>query len=199
VRTLVLLDSNERGLKSERSNTPLVVFNVSEVQITNYQLPITLMLYLAQVQKKEISGEISLQLLACQNSDETWAMLFQETVLTLPPDFDRIVLNEGMLVLADVGENSKILHIQAATNWVLELVQKYLTTGFTPDFLQQEAQKAEGWRQSLTLQSQELSRRFIEVEARREQIQTLEAKLQQEKQLLESTIAQLKNSPELPQ
>ncbi|WP_293153154.1 MULTISPECIES: hypothetical protein [unclassified Microcoleus] len=156
------------------------------------------MLYLAQIQKKEISDEISLQLLACQNSDETWAMVFQETVLTLPPDCDRNVVNEGMLVLADIGENSKILHIQTATNWVLELVQKYLTTGFTPDFLQEEAQKAEGWRQSLTLQSQELSRRFIEVEARREQIQNLEAKLQQEKELLESTIAQLKNSPTAP-
>ncbi|PSB39851.1 hypothetical protein C7B67_29230 [filamentous cyanobacterium Phorm 6] len=129
------------------------------------------MLYLAQVQKKEISGEISLQLLACQNSDETWAMLFQETVLTLPPDFTQNVLNEGMLVLTDISENSQVLHIQTATNWVLELVQKYLTTGFTPDFLQQEADKAEGWRQSLTLQSQELSRRLIEVEPRREQIQ----------------------------
>ena len=150
------------------------------------------MLYLAQVQKKEILGEISLQLLACQNSDDSWAMLSQETVLTVPPDFGQNVLNEGMLVLADIGENSKVLNIEAATNWVLELVNKYLTTGFTPDFLQEEAQKAEGWRQSLTLQSQELSRRSIEVEARREQIQNLEAKLQQEKQLLESTIAQLK-------
>jgi len=150
------------------------------------------MLYLAQVQKKEILGEISLQLLACQNSDDSWAMLSQETVLTVPPDFGQNVLNEGMLVLADIGENSKVLNIEAATNWVLELVNKYLTTGFTPDFLQEEAQKAEGWRQSLTLQSQELSRRSIEVEDRREQIQNLEAKLQQEKQLLESTIAQLK-------
>ena len=148
------------------------------------------MLYLAQVQKKEILDKISLQLLACQNYDETWAMLFQETVLTVPPDFTQNVLNEGMLVLADIGENSQVLHIQSATNWVLELVQKYLTTGFTPDFLQQEADKAEEWRQSLTLQSQELSRRLIEVEARREQIQNLEAKLQQEKQLLES-----KNQP----
>ncbi|PSB06970.1 hypothetical protein C7B69_23785 [filamentous cyanobacterium Phorm 46] len=156
------------------------------------------MLYLAQVQKKEISGEISLQLLACQNSDETWAMLFQETVLTLPPDFTQNVLNEGMLVLTDISENSQVLHIQTATNWVLELVQKYLTTGFTPDFLQQEADKAEGWRQSLTLQSQELSRRLIEVEARREQIQNLEAKLQQEKQLLESSIAQLTTPPATP-
>ncbi len=154
------------------------------------------MLYLAQVQKKEIFDKISLQLLACQNSDETWAMLFQETLLTLPPNFGQNVLNEGMLVLADIGENSKVLHIQSATNWVLELVDQYLTKGFTPDFLQLEAQKAEGWRQSLTLQSQELSRRSIEVEARREQIQTLEAKLQQERQLLESSIDQLKNSPE---
>ena len=175
-------------------------------QITHHQLLITLMLYLAEVQNQEILGEISLQLLACHTSDDTWAILTEESFLTLPKDFAQNpinsatnVLNEGMLVLADIGENSKVLHIQAATNWVLELVEKYLTTGFTPDFLQQEAQKAEGWRQSLTLQSQELSRRLIEVEARREQIQNLEAKLQQEKQLLESSIAQLKMGPATPQ
>ncbi|MEG3929778.1 hypothetical protein QT990_00615 [Microcoleus sp. T3_B1] len=159
------------------------------------------MLYLAQVQKKEILGEPALQLLACQNSDDTWAILSEESFLTLPKDLAQNpinsatnVLNEGILVLANVDENSQVLHIQAATNWVLQLVEKYLTTGFTPDFLQQEAQKAEDWRQSLTLQSQELSRRLIEVEARREQIQNLEAKLQQEKQLLESSIAQLKTN-----
>lgn|SRR6478672_2644144 len=163
------------------------------------------MLYLALVQNQEILGEISLQLLACQNSDDTWALLSEEYFLTLPKDFDRNqinsatnVLNEGMLVLANVDENRQVLHIQAATNWVLQLVEKYLTTGFTPDFLQQEAQKAEDWRQSLTLQSQELSRRLIEVEARREQIQNLEAKLQQEKQLLESSIAQLQIPPATP-
>jgi len=164
------------------------------------------MLYLAEVQNQEILGEISLQLLACQTSDDTWAILTEKSFLRLPKDFAQNsinsatnVLNEGMLVLADIGENSKVLHIQAATNWVLELVKKYLTTGFTPDFLQQEAKKAEGWRQSLTLQSQELSRRLIEVEARREQIQNLEAKLLQEKQLLESSIAQLKIGPATPQ
>ncbi|WP_293125063.1 hypothetical protein [Microcoleus sp. bin38.metabat.b11b12b14.051] len=156
------------------------------------------MLYFAQVQKKEISGETSLQLLACQNSDDTWTMLLEETVLRLPPDLAQNILNEGMLVLADIGKNSQVLDIQLATNWVLELVQKYLTTGFTPDFLQQEAHNAEKWRQSLTLQSQELSRRSVEVEARREQIQNLEAKLQQEKELLDRAIAQLKNSPTTP-
>ncbi len=147
------------------------------------------MLYLAQVQKKEILGEISLQLLAGQNSDETWAILTEQTVLTVPPDFAQNVLNEGVLVLVNILENGEVLNMRSANNWVLELVDKYLTTGFTPDFLQLEAQKAEDWRQSLTLQSQELSRRSIEVEARREQIQNLEAKLQQEKQLLESSLA----------
>ncbi|MEG4043773.1 hypothetical protein [Microcoleus sp. Pol17_C1] len=163
------------------------------------------MLYLAQIQNQENLGEISLQLLACQNSDDTWAILSEESFLTLPKDFAQNpinsatnVLNEGMLVLADIGENNQVVNIQPATNWVLQLVEKYLTTGFTPDFLQQEAQKAEDWRQSLTLQSQELSRRLIEVEARREQIQNLEAKLQQEKQLLESSIAQLQIPPATP-
>ncbi|MEG4395945.1 hypothetical protein [Microcoleus sp. BROC3] len=163
------------------------------------------MLYLAQVQNQQNLGEISLQLLACQNSDDTWAIISEESFLTLQKDFAQNqinsatnVLNEGILVLANVDQNSQVLHIQSATDWVLELVEKYLTTGFTPDFLQQEAQKAEDWRQSLTLQSQELSRRLIEVEARREQIQNLEAKLQQEKQLLESSIDQLKISPATP-
>ncbi|MEG4443353.1 hypothetical protein QUB47_11820 [Microcoleus sp. AT9_B5] len=163
------------------------------------------MLYLAQVQNQEILGEISLQLLACQNSDDTWAILSEECFLALPKNCiqNQInsatnLLNEGMLVLADIGENNQVVDIQSATDWVLELVEKYLTTGFTPDFFQQEAQKAEDWRQSLTLQSQELSRRLIEVEARREQIQNLEAKLQQEKQLLESSIDQLNISPATP-
>ncbi|HBK97267.1 MAG TPA: hypothetical protein DD001_07985 [Microcoleaceae bacterium UBA10368] len=146
------------------------------------------MLYLAKVQKKEILGEISLQLLACQNADDTWAILVEKKVLTFPTDcgiqlnnFPTNVLNEGVLVLADIGENGEVLKMRSATNWVLQLVDRYLTTGITPDFLQLEAEKAEEWPQSLTLQSQALSRRFIEVEARREQIQTLEAKLQKTK------------------
>jgi hypothetical protein len=142
------------------------------------------MLYLAQVQSQEVLGESALQLLAFQNADDTWAILAEQSVLTLSRDCvhnpnNSLVnaLNEGVLVLADIRENGEVLHMRSAANWVLELVDKYLTTGITPDFLQLEAQKAEEWRQSLTLQSQELSRRLIEVEARREQIQTLEAKL----------------------
>lgn len=151
------------------------------------------MLYLARVENQEVLGEASLQLLACQNADDTWTILAEQSILTLSRDCVQNpknslinALNEGVLVLADVGGNGEVLNMRSATNWVLELVGNHITTGITPDFLQQEAEKAEEWQQSLTLQSQELSRRLIEVEARREQIQTLEAKVQQEKQLLES-------------
>jgi hypothetical protein len=159
------------------------------------------MLYLAQVQNQKNLGYLTLKLLACQNADDTWAILADASVLTLPTDFAKNptnsatnILNEGVLVLVNIGENREVVDVRSATNWVLELVEKYLTTGITPEFLQQEAQKAEEWRQSLTLESQALSRRFIEVEARREQIQNLEAKLQQEKQVLENAIAQLKTN-----
>ena len=158
------------------------------------------MIYLAQVQNQKILGELALQLLAGQNADDTWTILSEKRVLTLPDlvqnptNFATNVLNEGVLVLVNIGENREVLDVRSAANWVLELVEKYLTTGITPEFLQQEAQKAEEWRQSLTLESQALSRRFIEVEARREQIQNLEAKLEQEKQVLENAIAQLKTN-----
>lgn len=163
------------------------------------------MLYLAQVQSQEVLGDRTLQLLACQNADDTWAILVEQSILTLSRDCvqnpkNSLVnaLNEGVLVLADVGENGEVVQVRSANNWVLELVEKHLTTGITPDFLQLEAEKAENWRQSLTLESQALSRRLIEVEARREQIQNLEAKLQQERQLLESTIDQLNIPPATP-
>ena len=163
------------------------------------------MLYLAQVQSQEVLGDRTLLLLACQNADDTWAILVEQSILTLSRDCVKNsnnslvnALNEGVLVLADVGENGEVVQVRSANNWVLELVDKYLTTGITPDFLQIEAEKAENWRQSLTLESQALSRRLIEVEARREQIQNLEEKLQQERQLLESTIDQLNIPPATP-
>jgi len=47
--------------------------------------------------------------------------------------------------------------------------------------LQQEVERAEQWRQSLTIQNQDLARRSLELEARREQIQALEESLKRER------------------
>lgn len=60
-------------------------------------------------------------------------------------------------------------------------MQIYLSSGMTPELLQQEVERAEQWRQSLTIQNQDLARRSLELEARREQIQALEESLKRER------------------
>ncbi len=139
------------------------------------------MLHLAQVQNNESIGGVELKLLARQQSEHTWTLINPESV----PLTNSKPLNEGLLLLVDLSENQEIRNIQQAKDWVLDLVQKYLTTGVTPTFLQEEAERTEQWRQDLTLQSQDLTRRHLELEARREQIQALEEELKQEKQKLE--------------
>jgi hypothetical protein len=139
------------------------------------------MLHLAQVQSNESAGGVELQLLARHNPEHTWAVINPETI----PLSNSKSLNEGSLILVDLSENYEILSIQQAKDWVLDLVQKYLTIEVNPTFLQEEAERVEQWRQDLTLQSQDLTRRNLELEARREQLQTLEEELKQEKQLLE--------------
>lgn len=139
------------------------------------------MLHLAQVQHNESVGGVELKLLARQQSEHTWALIHPESV----PLNNNNALNEGLLLLVDLSENQEILNIQQAKDWLLELVQKYLTIGVTPTFLQEEVERAEQWRQDLTLQSQDLTRRNLELEARREQLQALEEELKREKQKLE--------------
>ncbi len=149
------------------------------------------MRYLAQVQKKGFLGKAALQLLASEKSDGLWARITNQEPLV---SAEAMVMGEGMLVMVDVTDNRDIVSIQDATPWVLTLVDAYLTTGITPDFLNQERDRAEQWRQSLTIQSQELSRRALEVEARRDQIQALEENLKKEKAALEQQKKQLSNS-----
>jgi len=147
------------------------------------------MLHLAQVQKKGFLGKAELRLLARQKSETTWALAAEADVIL---SVEANTFGEGTLVLAEVTDDLQVTHLQDATEWVLELVQKYLIAGLTPALLQQEAERAEQWRQSLTLQSQELGRRTLEEEARREQIQELEENLKREKKELEALAQQLK-------
>jgi len=135
------------------------------------------MLHLAQVQKQVHSDEGGLRLLARQETEYTWAVLAEEVFIPTPI---ALTLSEDLLVLVELSATGEVEHFQDATTWVLELVQTYLTLGITPAFLQQETERAEQWRQNLTLQNQELARRSLELEARREQIQALEESLRRE-------------------
>jgi septal ring factor EnvC (AmiA/AmiB activator) len=150
------------------------------------------MLHLAQVQNNESVGGVELLLLACQQSENSWTVINPETSLLTNINLP----SAGLLVLVELSDNQEILSIQHAKEWVLDLVQKYLTGGTTSTFLQEEAERAEQWRQDLTLQSQDLTRRNLEMEARREQIQSLEEDLKPEKHQLEIMAAQLKAKEE---
>lgn len=147
------------------------------------------MLHLAQVQNNESVGGVELQLLACQQIENSWTVLNRESVSIT----NASSLPEGLLVLVELSDAKEVLSIQHATDWVLNLVQKYLTEGATsPTFLEEEAERAEKWRQELTLQSQDLTRRNLELEANREKIQTLEEDLNRENQQIEAMATQLK-------
>lgn len=145
------------------------------------------MLYLAQVKKGDLDGEISLKLLACQKAEYTWAVTNEGEVAA--PNSDGY--QDGALVLVETAAG-QVKSIQDATGWILELVEQYLSNGISPALLQEEVQRAEQWRQSLTLQSQELGRRALEMEARLDQIQELEESLKREKKQLELMAAELK-------
>jgi hypothetical protein len=142
------------------------------------------MLYLAQVQNQGIPNQISLIPLACQKSEYAWVVLPEPATKAIPFSTTAADWADGMLVLADCTEDYQVSSIAHAKDWLLAIIQTFLSSGITPEFLQQETQRAEQWRQSLTLQSQEVDRRALELEARREQIQELEENLHRQQKAL---------------
>lgn len=140
------------------------------------------MLYLAQVQRQDSDGNAMLQLLAAQKAEHTWALV-KEDSLELPQE--AASFSDGALVLVTVSSSRQVHEVCDAKAWLLDIVEHYLAAGISPALLKEEVQRAEQWRQSLTLQSQELGRRALEMEARRDQIQELEENLKLEKKKLE--------------
>ena len=151
--------------------------------------------YLAKVQKKAFLGGAELTLLAVQSSDTVWERLAKERLVDTP---QLLAFPEGSLVLVEVDGSNQVLEVEDAIPWVLTLVEQYLTYGITPAALEQEIERAERWRQSLTLKSQEVDRRALETAARRDEIQELERNLKQEQEELErrwQNLHQLKDPP----
>jgi hypothetical protein len=140
------------------------------------------MQYLAKVQKKAFLGGAELALLAVRTSEATWERIATERLV----ETTRVLaFQEGALVLVELDGLNQVGTVEDATPWVLDLVDHYLSYGVTPEALEQEIERAERWRQSLTLKSQEVDRRALETAARRDEIQELERNLKQEREELE--------------
>ncbi|PZV11061.1 MAG: hypothetical protein DCF22_15275 [Leptolyngbya sp.] len=144
------------------------------------------MLCLAQVETKESANRAELRILACQRSEYAWAIVNEQDTLSC---VQATQYAPGSLVLLTLSDTREVLEISDVKDWLLNIVNTLLVTGMTPQFLQQEYERAEQWRQNLTLQSQDLDRRVLELEARREQLEQLEETLKREKKQMESLVA----------
>ncbi|PPJ65216.1 hypothetical protein [Cuspidothrix issatschenkoi] len=150
------------------------------------------MLYLAQVHKNAFLDQYQLHLLARQESENFWLTIADSDSVVLA--IETLILlgkanaiSNNLLVLVELSPTGEIQRFEDATPWVINLVQTYLSTGITPEFLKQEAEKVESWQQNLTLQNQDLARRSLELEARREQIEALEESIKCERNGREKT------------
>lgn len=137
------------------------------------------MQYLAKVHLKSSLEGTQLQLLAANTYEDIWEVINPAQILFTA---EAIAFNEQALVLLDLDSDKKVLAVKEATQWVIDFVATYLSLGLTPTALLEEAKRAEQWRQSLTLQNQEVRRRALETAARRDEIQDLEKRLKLEKQ-----------------
>jgi small-conductance mechanosensitive channel len=147
------------------------------------------MLYLAQVQKNKDLGEMEMQLLACQISDEIWQLSKTEVL----PLTEKTHFNEGVFLLVECTGDKQVVSISEAKDWILNLLQLSLTKPRSnPPLLEEEREKIEQWRQEITSQSLELNRRALEIETHREQLQELEQTLKQNSEKLIEEQEQLK-------
>ncbi|WP_212664527.1 pilus motility taxis protein HmpF [Acaryochloris marina] len=157
------------------------------------------MLYLAEVHKKTgfMGAKTELKLLAQKQSEHNWSPISGEELLQADAAND---YNAGVLVLVEMDGNQQLKSIQDATRQLVGILKSF--SRMREKFKTQE-EEIEGWKQSLIYQSQELTRREVDMEARAEEIQEWDAesqKIEQQRQEFEATrtqILQLKEQMEL--
>jgi chromosome segregation ATPase len=131
-------------------------------------------LYLAEVNKKSgfMGAKTELKLLARKQSEHNWVPVPGEEVLAFDSGND---YNQGVLVLVELDSSQNIKNVQDATRQLVGILKNF--SRMRERFKTQE-EEIEGWKQSLIYQSQELTRREVDMEARAEELQQFEAESQ---------------------
>ena len=152
------------------------------------------MLYLAEVKKQTkgfIGGyKIELKLLACQHNDQTWSAIPGNDTLTYDETNSR---GEGALLLVNLSNNRQLQGNPELAG--AEMVRQLQKISRLMERSKKDQEKIEQWKQSLTYQSEILNRQKMEMEARIEQIEQIEAEFQyldHQRQELETLKQQLK-------
>jgi chromosome segregation ATPase len=124
--------------------------------------------------------ETKLKLIACQRNDQSWSLVNNEFISSdQASDF-----GIGAIVALDVGVNRQIQgNIELASQKISSIL-----TNFSRllEKTKNQEQEIDQWKESLTIQSEELSRQKLEMETRLEQVEQMEAEFKQfEQQKLE--------------
>ncbi|MFM8300348.1 MAG: pilus motility taxis protein HmpF [Microcystis aeruginosa] len=151
------------------------------------------MLYLAEV-KKQTRGFISgykteLKLLACQHKDQTWSAIAGNDILTCD---ETNSIGEGALLLVNLSDNRQLQGKPELAG--AEMVRQLQKISRLMERSKKDQEKIEQWKQSLTYQSEILNRQKMEMEARIEQVEQIEAEfdyLERKRQELKTLKQQL--------
>ncbi len=133
------------------------------------------MLYLAEIQKKSAfigSGKAEFKLLACQRSEQDWSGVPGDEVIAAPDD---ATYGAGALVMIELNSSRQVQRHQEAGRALVGILQNFSNLSKKS---KAQSEEIEQWKESLTYQSQALSRREIEIESRQEQIEQAEADLE---------------------
>ena len=130
------------------------------------------MLYLAEIQKQSkgfMGGvEAKLKLIACQRNDQSWSVVNNELIVANEAsDF-----GDRALVVANLGVNRQVQgKIEPASPTIVGILKNFSRL---LEKSQDQEQEIDQWKESLAIQSEELSRRQIEMETRLEQVEQME-------------------------
>ena len=135
------------------------------------------MLYLAEIQKQSkgfMSGvETRLKLIACQRNDRSWSVVNNESI-TVEEACD---FGDGALIVVNLNSNRKIEgKMELASLQVVNILKNFSRL---LEKSQEQEQEINQWKESLAIQSEELSRRQIEIDARLEQLEQMEEQHEQ--------------------
>jgi chromosome segregation ATPase len=155
-------------------------------------------LYLAEVQKPKSGFNISrskaeLKLLACQRTEQNWSAIPGEELIAAPDEVSNY--NPGVLVLVEMNTNRQIQsQLRDASKNLVGILQNLSRQ---IEKYKKESDEIESWKQSLSLQTQQLQLRQDEIYGREEDLEHTRTeldRLSQEAQALESTLAQHEQS-----
>ncbi len=152
---------------SPHSIIVIIIFSQRDIKRT------VSVLYLAEVRKQKSGGFMAkmtteLKLLACQRNDQSWASVPGDEAIDCEAAGE---FESGVLLAVNLNNNRQLQGApEPAAAQIIRDLQRYSRM---QEKLKEQEEEIEGWKQSLTLQAQELNKREMELEAELEQLDHL--------------------------